>query len=77
MSPTLTTNVLPRKTRSPILRWRLRRAASAPASEGGAIVAIAGARYPVELVGDTGVPFTVIFETSFKASVAKADGSGA
>ena len=75
-SPTLTTRVVQRKARSPNLRRRVSGAVGASACGGTPIVAIC-ARYPVGLVGVTGVPFTLIFETSFNASFAKSLGSGA
>ncbi len=73
-SATLTTKVVHRKARSPNLRRRVSGVAGA-ASGGASIVAI-GFGYPVELVGETGVPFTLIFASSFSASFAKALGSG-
>jgi len=73
--PTLTTRVVHRKARSPNLRRRVSGVAGSTA--GGALIVAIGAGYPVELIGETGVPSTVIFETSLRALFAKSLGSGA
>jgi len=73
-SPTLTIRVVHRKARSPNLRRRV--SSVVGAASGGAPIVAMCAGYPVELVGVTGVPFTLIFASSLRALCAKLLGSG-
>ena len=69
----LATRVVHRKARSPNRR---RRASDAVGPAALASIVAIDAGYPVELVGDTAVPFTVIFDSSPSALFAKSLGSG-